>query len=462
MQKYNGDKRIKELLFIIIEIVTGVVILSAGGWETRYFKDSETFILWSTLDYRRGYTLYPLFIKMCRIIFGESRYIASISIFQSFLAMTSIILLTKLIMKEYDLGYTISLIIYFILYLPFTFTLPEAPVTHYIFTEGISITLFYFSFYILLYLLKRISWCRLISLLVIDYMLFLTRPQLIIIPITELFILTMKDIYTKRMSKKRIFRCLISLIMVATIILCMYISLGLLSDIIYDKAMENQLIDSISGKIICTMSDDNANDIEDRDKDICKAIYDFANERGTLEEGFPKSWLEYEEIHVSINTNLRDYEQVVWDCIEENHPEYGSEAAYRARNRVLSRLLSVNRGRYMGIIFRLMPSSMVASIFVQPHNYRLLCYMITLVIYMISAGIMMYTLIIGLDEKYRYPHIATLTIIVINSLFCNITLYGQQRYVIYCMGLFYVTMMIALIGCYRNYKEKGRMNDKSA
>lgn len=459
MQIFKSDKRVKDVLFIIIEIVTGVILLSAGGRETRYFKDSETFIFWSTLNYRRGYTLYPLFIKMCRSIFGESRYIASISMVQLLLALISIIILTKYIMREYDPGYMIGLIIYFVLYLPFTFTLPEAMATHYIFTEGISISLFYVSFYILLHLLKRVSWSWLFGLLVINYMLFLTRPQLIIIPIVEFIILIIEYIYTKHLSKKYKLRALLNLIITMSIILFMYISLGLLSDIIYDRVMENQLIDSISGKVICTISDDNISDIEDRDKDILKAIYDFANERGTLEKVFPDSWLEYEDIHVSINTNLRDYEQVVWECIEENHPEYDSEASYRARNRVLSRLLSANKGKYMGIIFRLMPSSMVASIFVQPHRYRLLCYLITLVMYIISVGIMIYTLFKGLDEKYRYPHIATLIIIVFNSLFCNITLYGQQRYVIYCMGLFYVTMLLALIGCYRNYKEKGRMNE---
>ncbi len=451
MRIFKTDKRNKKIVGIIAEIIVGAVLLSVGGCETLYFKDSETFLFWSTLDYRRGYTLYPLFIKFCRIVFGETHYIDAIWILQSILALISILFLAEFLRKEYKLKGVLCGLTYILLYLPYTFTLPEAMATHYIFTEGISISLFYFSFLLLLFLLKNIRWYYVMVLIIIDYMLFLTRPQLFIILLIEICIIALDWINKRFLPNQMRIRIATNLSIVVMLVFSIYISLGLFSSLIYDKAIENQLIDSLSGKIICTMEEDDAVNIEERDRYIFDAIYKFAAENGTLIKDFPNSWLEYEEIHVSINTNLRDYEQVVWDAIENNHAEYNSEESYKARNRVLSRLLQNNRKKFLGIILRLMPSSMVASVFIQPHAYRLWCYIISLILYFLSVLILYYSLKIGIEDKYRQPHISATLLIVINALFCNIALYGQQRYVIYGMGLFYATLMITILGCYRDY-----------
>lgn len=453
MQIFKIGERIKRIAGIIAEIIVGVVLFSVGGCETLYFKDSETFLFWSTLNYRRGYTLYPLFIKFCRIIFGETNYIDAIWIVQSILALISILVLTEYFRKEYELNRVLSGLVYMLLYLPYTFTLPEAMATHYIFTEGIAITFFYLAFLFVLCLLNRITWYNITALLVTDYLLFLIRPQLIIFIPVEFFILFLFRIYKRHLCEGIRQHIVLNIVVFVVVLFFVGTSLVVLSYYLYDRAVENQLIDAISGKIICTMKENDVVAIDEKDRYIFGAIYEFADRNDTLMADFPQSLLEYEDIHVAINMNSRGYEQVVWKCIEEYYPQYDSLEPYRARNRVLSKLLRYNLTRYLGVVFRLMPSSMVAAIFIQPQAYRMQCYLFVLLIYFFSLSIIVYTLYKGIDNKFRYPHISCVLIILINSLFCNITLYGQQRYVIYCMGLFYVTLLISLVGCYRHEEQ---------
>ncbi len=445
----------KRIITNLLIIIIGFLFFLIGGTHTIMFKDSATFIRWSQMlmKDRNLYVVYPELIRICRLVCGEESYIGSIWIIQSFVAFCSVFALTHRVCKEYEFGSVQKILCFVFLLSPYTFTLPEAVATHYIFTEGLSISLFYFSWILILRLLKRMKVLDSVMLLLLDILMFLTRPQLIVfLPISGMIILYSylnKHIF----GVHRIRWCLFNLLSLAVVLLAVHFAYNVISSNIYDRTRVNQLMDSLSGKAVTTIGPETAEYFEGADSEIVAALYDQMTEEGTTMSDFPDSILDYEKMHVIINSNTRDSDEVMWDYYR-SHNMTNNEEDYRSKGRIISGLMDNNREKMYMISLMLMPSSLVASIFMQPASVRLLCYVISAAMYVVAGIVILFLLFGDIDVKYRYPFSSVLFTIVANALFCNLILYGQQRYVIYCMGMFYVSLMIALTGLYRNIKSR--------
>ncbi len=443
MEKKNKTKK-SDIAIITIEILIGVVFFAIGGARTILFKDSDRFIIWSYVSagQRRMYILYPGLLKLCRIIFGEESYIDAIWWIQSVFAFMATHILARRISVEYELKGILRIICFCFLLTPYSFMMPEAAVTHYVFTEGISISLFYLSWFFVIGLIQRLNAADMILMIAVEVLMFFTRTQLIIFLPISIAILLFTALFRRYFVGKEKRWCIVCVLSMLIGMLTIHVAYNLAASYLCNGTNVSQLVEALSGRAVTTIGLDTSEHFDGADAEIVSAIYDRMKEEGTSFDDFPESVMDYEDMHVIINTNTRDSDEVMWEYYRTHRMTENGED-YRSKGRIVSKLMDINRFRFYSICMRLMPSSLVASIFVQPKSIRLICYFTAAVIYACALLLIIVMLFTHMNAKYRLFLSSVLFSIFVNATFCNLILYGQQRYVIYCMGLFYVSLMIA-------------------
>ncbi len=146
--------------------------------------------------------------------------------------------------------------------------------------------------------------------------------------------------------------------------------------------------------------------------------------------------------------NMHHGLEVIWEWYNAEFAPVDRSTITYARNNIVSKELNAHKTEYIGVILRLLPSSLVSSVFIQPPQIRLICNIITSALY-VSAIVLVYVAYFkDVERKYYVPMLVSIIMIYGNALLSNIVLYGQQRYVVYCFGIFYISGLIILKGIY--------------
>lgn len=123
-------------------------LLVAGHSGPVQFDDSGAYLL---IRRNEGIMpLYPMFILINQIVFGESVYLWAVIIQQAVLAAFSVLLLEEAVRKRFGLCPLESVLICIAALYPYTIEMPEAIMTQTILTEGVAYSLFYIFLLILL------------------------------------------------------------------------------------------------------------------------------------------------------------------------------------------------------------------------------------------------------------------------------------------------------------------------
>lgn len=434
------------LYFLYVFALNFFFFFLIGEKGSLWGKDTIHYILWSNLPIKGGYVIYPWFLKGLRFIHGEKLYFEYAYIYQSILSIAVDILLIEYIRTKYRMGHLAGMVMHILILATYSYTLPGAVSSHYLLTEGITIPIFLLSMYFYLRYLNGESYIYLLTSCVVCIVLYFTRQQLIVILLVYLGIAAMNEILERIGPKHSLRIYLLSLcIILVMAVACIYGYFRYVSGWEYSEE-NNQLIEATTGKALCLMTEEDSMLYTGQDREIYNELYQDCKTNGRLLENFPHSIMDYEEIHKIINENITEHETIIWEYFYRLQSDNGGLDAYAVRNRITATETSNHRAEYLGLILRLMPSSLVASIFVQPSKWRLLCYIFSILMYLVTVIIIIYSIKQRQIKAYYLPEVIVLSIIFCNSIFCNILLYGQQRYVIYCMGLFYVFNIIMING----------------
>ena len=449
--------RYNRIAYVLGIIVFGILYFFVLGDDGPYImRDSEAFLNPNALVLR-SYWLYSNFLKICKMIFGQNVFLYAIYIIQSLLGMLTSILLTEYFRNHYKMGYISALLIYVFTLLPYGYSLPENVVSHHIMTEGLSIPLFHICILCSCKSVLEKQYRNMVVVVLTGVLLTLTRSQLLVfIPVIALLLLIIfiKEVIFKLVDKIRIKR---SRIVVSFVLISIVLSAIFIYTVFPKTNIGSQFMAAISGRVMCMMEYEDRQLFEGEMQEIYDALYKNADEGGHIIKYFrTDSWRPY-DIAVHTNENTKEGLSIIRDFYSAKYPamddaEYKLKS-YSDRDFIVATIISNHILDYIIMSLQLMTQSFVASVFIQPDSIRNLCYVITLFIYLGTFGVMYIARRMKIEKKYVIPMMITLLFLVSNVVFTNIIFYGQQRYVIYTFGMFYISWFIMMLGIYRKRKE---------
>ena len=143
------------------------------------FDDSGTYIQFLQLKNVEGVMpLYPLFLFVNKIIWGQGLYLQMVVVEQTLIAVICIIYFVMKIKRRFALCYKEGYLIFLFSLIPFTTDYPMSMVTQGILTEGLSYALFYIVMALLLDSIWDRSFGKLAGALGVTVILALLRSQL--------------------------------------------------------------------------------------------------------------------------------------------------------------------------------------------------------------------------------------------------------------------------------------------
>lgn len=455
--KLQNSKIIYLAGIVIIGIMYFFLLGDNGAYEMR---DSKAFLN-PNPALLQSYWLYPNFLRISKIIFGQDVFLYFAYIIQGIFAMSTSIWMTEYFRKNYNMRYLSAIYIYIFTLLPYGYSLPENVVTHHIMTEALSIPLFHICIlFACKSFLDKDKKCVILTGIV-GIILVLSRSQLLVfMPAIVLLILVfyMKEIVAKIVEKMKVKKETIIALLVSVSCVVLII---LVYSVFSMTTIGSQFVDAISGRVMCLMEYEDRQFFDGEMQEIYDALYRNADEGGHLEKYFrTDSWRPYDIAeHTNENTKeglvtIREFHA---DKYPESNPIEYQQKSFQDRDFIILTLLSHHIVDYIIMSIQLMMQSFVASVFIQPDSVRNLCYVITFFIYSATFAIMY---IAGrkmkVDRKYVIPMLITLLFLFTNVVLTNMVFYGQQRYVIYTFGMFYISLFIMTLGIYRKRKEQTR------
>ncbi len=447
--------KIQCILYYLLLIGVGVVFFFLVGEKGPIIeKDSISFLNPSTW-LLTNYWLYPTFLRMCKIVFGELYFLQVAYVIQSALAIVTSFILAEFFRKEYNLSYISAFFVYALSFLPYGYSLPENVVSHHILTEALSIPVFtLFIVYVLkMYLYDKKRY--IVISFALSLILVLIRFQLLIMPVilvTILFFKIVKNIYdTKSIKTKK------KIITLGVVSIC--VSVVGISYIFYNILQQNkwsQFTEAVTGRVLCLIDYDDREFFEGDIKEVFDEIYYNIENNGNLLEQLDVKEKRVGSIAYIINENTKAWRPIIDEYLENKYDSLSSPEGLTKidiRDTMILQLFDEHLFEYVVLILRLMPESLVASIFIQPNAIYELCHVITFLLYILSFVLIVIAKKMGCDKKIVIPMLITLFVLLINALALNIIFYGQQRYVVYTFGMFYISTLILTIGIFRKWKE---------
>ena len=160
---------------LVVLSMAAFLLIGADGYVL--FDDSGSYL--NMERYVEGVMpLYPLFLRLNRIVFGEAVYLQAVVVEQAVFACVCVILFTHLVRRRFQLGYLESYGIYLLSLLPFTTDMPDAMTTQEIVTEGIAYAAFYLFMAVLLTAVWNKSLAGVAVLYLVTQFLAATRSQM--------------------------------------------------------------------------------------------------------------------------------------------------------------------------------------------------------------------------------------------------------------------------------------------
>lgn len=171
------EKRQTDILFYLALFVLAILIfVFVGSREPVLFDDSSSY---TKIERNEGVMpVYPLFLLMNQWIFGSDGYLRIVIIEQALLAAVCILLFVREIRNRFALQYWEGGLIFFLSLLTYTTEMPQAMMTQTILTEGLAFSLYYLLVILFLRAVWRKSYAILAGSFAMVFLLAMLRSQL--------------------------------------------------------------------------------------------------------------------------------------------------------------------------------------------------------------------------------------------------------------------------------------------
>lgn len=495
MDKLQIQEKQKNVLFYLSLFIASIFIFLFVG-ENGYvlYDDSYTYIEhW----YTEGVMpVYPLFIRVNKIIFGENGFLYAVVVEQAMIASLCVIGFIGLMKKNFSLRYREAYLVYAAALLPFTLELPTAMITHMILTEGIAFALFYLFVGIMLSATwkKDIKW--LIAGWFMALFMSLVRSQLLLLfgvwGAVFIYITVIKWVHHKRKLVKLIAvigGCIVfgvAGIGVSTEINNLYqqtvnkiqyaqnekenpaieekvekqaengteessgqlsgVSVSQYASLLYSRGMYEADYEDYELFADQEMQQLFLRMYEAADRAECRYVYaqkglwmwrDIVGGIGSVgKEGVSAQREFYQETNPEVLANSNVYRNVS----NKNYAVIGLT------------LLKKHFGRFLYHTLMLLPQGFICTVFFQVEQVYLLCHIITLFLYLSAVLLMVWGFI---DRKIERKAAELMAFVLgtncVMVIMISMVFFGQQRYLFYTFGLFYVAYFLILLQVWNQY-----------
>ncbi len=517
-----SDRR-GDMLFLLSLIVIAMAAFTFLGSDSYVlFADSGSYI--EMERYMEGVMpVYPLFIRLNKILFGEAVYLQAVVTEQAVFASVCVAVFTNLLRRQFRLGYPESYCLFLFSLLPFTTDMPDAMTTQEILTEGIA----YAGFYLFMTVLLKAVWTKklgyILGLFIITLFLSATRSQLQILfgvcGIIFFYIVVMGD--GTKADRKRV------LYVLSGIVGCLCIGLAGVSctsrlntgyqemirrytarlQAIEDAALEEKTAAESGAEMSAgTVTQSSLENTEDSDSEtewsavpsqytsliFARGMYEADYEDYQLfeEEEMRQLFLrlyetadENEDLYIYASPGLWMWKDIVGgigsvgnkcfytlDDFYREMPGITKQNDYnQIRNKSASQigwtLLKAHWPRFLYHTLMLLPQAFICTVFFQIARIYLLCHLVTLFLYVSAAALMVWAYADKkVDKAYGEFMAAVLGTNILMVIVISLVFFGQQRYLVYNFGIFYMVYFLFLLQLWKQYGKNWleRLNSRGA
>lgn len=482
LKKKFDSAQINIVILLVLSMIYFCFIGKRGYIE---MDDTPAFILPNIIEgVMPGYSF---FLNLLHVVFGE-QYLLIASYLQGILASVCVIVFVRYLVRQFALETWESYILWLATLLPYSIEMPTYVITHIIYTEAITYSLYYIYFIMLLNMVYRLRKRDLFIVFAMSVFMALIRSQLLLL----LVVWGVFGFYyfVKRSNNKwkGIFKA------------CLNMAVGVVFGVI--------LVYSISGLYARTVGQSFVRFYETREAQVTEkevettepigaeqnvTISESNVENGTSQFGsalIARGFFEAEEIDVKyyktdemkeiftrlyarcmekdylytkVGHDLRMWEEMgrdyifreAGDVLSEYYAETGmklspAEKSAWFRNTKIKLAVTeicVHPLRFTYHCIRLMIPGFISCVFFNIFSIYLLCHLITLFLYLSAFMLAYYAIKKTLYANAGKMMITSILCCIIFVAVTNIIFYGMQRYFLYQMGVFYCAYYILI----RNY-----------
>lgn len=434
--------------------------------------DSELYINFA--HYSGVNPVYPLFIQLCRLIFGNAFYLDAAAAVQGLLALVCCMIFVRFLDKRFRLSvFDVGMLFLFSL-MPYAIELPGYVISHELMTEGLSYPLFYiYVIFLLKAVYDRSQKDTMISLGGAIF-LALIRPQMqILFAVSAIVFLYVS--WTKKGKtawRQTVLHCLkvitaIGLILVTGMMAVSVIG-GWYESYFFGGHAQDSSNYTIQARVLYASDEDDDRLFEDEDlRRIYQETYATMKEMDCTYHTMPENLWTWKSIVGCSAQNSRIVQANVETYLREEVGLIKEIEIEQTKNKICGEmtdiLLKDNWPRYLYQTLRLMPSSLIACVLFQKESIYLLCHIGTAILYLMAA-----VLIIAfyknkhLDSKKAELLFLVTGTAVVNATASNLILFGLQRYMVYTYGMFYIAMYLAVCELWKNREEVFKKHENAS
>ncbi len=192
-------------------------------------------------------------------------------------------------------------------------------------------------------------------------------------------------------------------------------------------------------------------------QELFLALYEGADSNGSLYTyAKPGLWM-WHDVAASIGQVGVDCFAVQNDFYGNVHPQIGQDVNYSdIRNgnqlKIGFTLLKEHFGRFLYHTLVMLPQGFICTVFFQIAPIYFLCHMVTLFLYISALGLMIWAYRNrNVENGYGETMCAVLCTNLVMVVVISLIFFGQQRYLVYTFGLFYIAYFLLLTQLWKQY-----------
>lgn len=496
----SGGRKKEWLFYGSLVLLSIFVFLLLGESGYVLFDDSPSYMNFYA-NMEGVMPIYPFFLHGNKLLFGEERYLYAVIVEQAVIASICVILFTGMIKKRFRLKYWEAYVCYGLTLMPFTTNMPEAMTTHEILTEGLAYAVFYLFMAALMFAVwdKSFKWLGVSCLAALFLSLIRSQLQILFGVCGVICIYIVLLCRSNIGMKKWFLRILCGLAGCMIISLAGVVCVGKISsayqqfkdearkeqqeitkqqeaqeqpkqqeslgtereDKIEKKKPELQTSQYVSLIFSRGMYEADAEDYllfeDEMVRELYLVLYPFVDrEQCRYVYAAPGLWM-WKDIVGGIGSVGRKCFYVQNEFYQNNYPELAYSGAYstvRNNNQIQIglTLIKAHFGRFLYHTAMLLPQAFICTVFFQIKQIYLLCHLVTLFLYLSAAVLMIWAY---RDKKVGRPYgelmCAVLGTNLVMVLVISLVFFGQQRYLVYNFGIFYIAYFLLFMQLWKLY-----------
>lgn len=498
----SGGRKTEWLFYGSLALLSVFVFLFLGESGYVLFDDSPSYMNFYA-NMEGVMPIYPFFLHGNKLLFGEERYLYAVVVEQAAIAAICVILFTGVIKRRFRLSCWEAYVCYAFTLIPFTTDMPETMTTHEILTEGLAYAVFYLFMAALMYAVwdKSIKWLGISCLEAL--ILSLIRSQLqILFGVCGVICIYIVVLCRLNNGKKRwILRILCGLAGCIIISLTGVACVGKISSVYQQfkeegrrqqqelakrqeaqeqpkeqerldtadqdedkiekkkpKLQTSQYVSLIFSRGMYEADAEDSLLFEDEMvRELYLVLYPFVDqEQCRYAYAAPGLWM-WKDIVGGIGSVGRKCFYVQSGFYQENYPDLAYSDMYstvRNNNQIKIglTLIRAHFGRFLYHTAMLLPQAFICTVFFQIERIYLLCHLVTLFLYLSAAAL---TIWAYKDKKVgrAYGELmgAVLGTNLVMVLVISLVFFGQQRYLVYNFGIFYIAYFLLFMQLWKLY-----------